>query len=189
MLERVIEGAAVRLVQGDLTRQAGLDAIVNAANEDLVAGGGVCGAIFRAAGVELPAACAAVVASRGRLKAGEAALTTAGALELGGIIHAVGPRWGGGVRGENIQLEAAWRSALEVAAEAGLRRVGFPSISTGIFAFPVDRAAQIALATVGQWLKANPGRLDEVRVVLFTAEDLQVYAHALTDVARTQLGE
>jgi O-acetyl-ADP-ribose deacetylase (regulator of RNase III) len=120
------------------------DAIVNAANEALAPGGGVCGAIHRAAGPELARACAAV----GRCPTGEARITPGFRLPARYVIHAVGPIWRGGGEGEAQLLASAYRSALRLAAEQGLRSIAFPAISTGIYGYPVDQATSIAVSSV-----------------------------------------
>jgi O-acetyl-ADP-ribose deacetylase (regulator of RNase III) len=127
---------------GDITTLE-VDAIVNAANPALAAGGGVCGAIFRAAGPELAAACAAVAPC----PVGQARLTPGFRLSARFIIHAVGPVWEGGRSGEPEQLASAYRSTLAVAADRGLRSIAFPAISTGIYGFPLAAATRIAVAT------------------------------------------
>ena len=120
------------------------DAIVNAANESLAPGGGVCGAIHRAAGPELARACAAI----GHCPTGEARITPGFHLPAGYVIHAVGPVWRGGGEGEAELLASAYRSALRLAEEHGLRSIAFPAISTGIYAYPLDQATDVAVRAV-----------------------------------------
>lgn len=172
--------AATRLVllQGDITEQA-TDAIVNAANTGLLGGGGVDGAIHRRGGPAIMAECRRIRAERGGCPTGQAVITTAGRLPARYVIHAVGPVWSGGRRGEDDLLASAYRSSLRLAAERGLRSIAFPSISTGAYRFPVERAAGIALGTVRDFLLGEPQALDEVRFVLFTPADLAVYERAL----------
>jgi len=121
-----------------------LDAIVNAANESLAPGGGVCGAIHRAAGPELARACAAI----GHCPTGDARITPGFELPAEYVIHAVGPRWHGGDAGEAELLESAYRAALRVAGEHGVRSIAFPAISTGIYGYPLEPATRIAVSTV-----------------------------------------
>jgi O-acetyl-ADP-ribose deacetylase (regulator of RNase III) len=157
------EDAAVEIAvwQGDITRLTGVDAIVNAANSALQAGGGVCGAIFAAAGrAELQAACDDL----GGCPTGQARATPGFALPARFVIHAVGPVWQGGNAGEVELLASAYRSSLEVAEEIGARSVAFPAISTGIYGFPKDRAAMVAVGTV--WASAA-----DVNRVVFVAFD------------------
>jgi O-acetyl-ADP-ribose deacetylase len=140
-----------------------VDAIVNAANEQLTAGGGVCGAVFRAAGPKLAGACAAL----GGCPTGEARITPGFNLPARFIIHAVGPVWRGGGHGEAELLASAYRSSMTLAGEQGLARIAFPAISTGIYGYPVDQATGIALAETQRYVEANPDALDEVVFVCF----------------------
>jgi O-acetyl-ADP-ribose deacetylase (regulator of RNase III) len=133
----------IEIIEGDITRLA-VDAIVNAANQMLSPGGGVCGAIHRAAGPELAEVCAGL----GGCKTGEAKITPGFRLPARYVIHTVGPVWGGGERGEDRLLAACYRNSLALAADHGLATIAFPAISTGTFGFPPDRAARIALRTV-----------------------------------------
>ena len=134
----------LRAIQADITTLT-VDAIVNAANERLLMGGGVCGAIFRAAGAEdLAAACAAVAPC----PTGEARITPGFALPARHVIHAVGPVWRGGGSGEAALLAGCYRSALNLLREVGGHSIAFPAISTGIFGYPADQATRIAVATV-----------------------------------------
>ena len=140
------------VVVGDITR-LDVGAIVNAANERMLGGGGVDGAIHRAAGPELLAACRAVPEVRPgvRCPTGEARITPGFRLPAPYVIHTVGPVWHGGGRGEEAALASAYRSSLAVAEEHGLDSVAFPAISTGVYGFPADRAARIAVQTVRAW--------------------------------------
>jgi O-acetyl-ADP-ribose deacetylase (regulator of RNase III) len=164
----------IDLVQGDITQQA-TDAIVNAANTTLLGGGGVDGAIHRAGGPEILAACRRL----GGCATGDAKLTPGGRLPARFVIHTVGPVYRDGRHGEPELLASAYRRSLEVAVGAGLRSVAFPSISTGAYRFPVAEAAPIALGTVSRFDREHPGALDLIRFVLFSASDLAVYTHSL----------
>ncbi len=168
----------VVLVQGDIT-QADTEAIVNAANTSLMGGGGVDGAIHRAGGPKILAACKAIVSRQGRCPTGEAVVTTGGDLKAKYVIHTVGPVWSGGDRGERELLAKAYRNSLVAARQKGIRSVAFPSISTGAYRFPIEEAARIALGTVREFLEEHP--LAEVRFVLFSETDLHVYAAALRE--------
>lgn len=160
----------VEAVQGDITTESS-DAIVNAANAALACGGGVCGAIFAAAGPELAGACAAVAPC----PTGDAVATPGFALAARWIIHAVGPQWRGGDHGEPDLLASTYRRVLEVADDLGARSVSLPAISTGIYGYPLDAATSIAVATV----RATPSRVETVRFVCFDRATLEVYERAL----------
>jgi O-acetyl-ADP-ribose deacetylase (regulator of RNase III) len=159
----------MRVHEGDITR-LGVDAIVNAANERLAPGGGVCGAIHRAAGPRLAEDCARL----GGCETGDAKITPGHGLPARHVIHAVGPVWHGGGQGEPELLAACYRRALELAEEAGCTSIAFPAISTGIFGYPPDRAARTAVATVAETLPRMPG----IREVVFCCFDAESAAHA-----------
>ena len=160
----------IEVVQGDITRET-VDAIVNAANESLLGGGGVDGAIHRAAGRELLEACRRL----GGCATGDAKATPGFRLPARWVIHAVGPRWRGGDHGEPGLLASCYRRSLEVADELGVRSIAFPAISTGIYGFPPDGAAQIAVATI----RATPAKVDLVRLVAFDAGTAGLLEEAL----------
>ena len=164
----------LRALQADITTLK-VDAIVNAANSSLLGGGGVDGAIHRAAGPALLAECRAL----GGCATGDAKLTPGGRLPARFVIHTVGPVYRDGRHGEPDLLASAYRRSLEVAVGAELRSVAFPSISTGAYRFPIAEAAPIALGTVSGFDRAHPGALDLIRFVLFSASDLAVYRHSL----------
>ncbi|WP_375769054.1 O-acetyl-ADP-ribose deacetylase [Archangium gephyra] len=161
------------LTQGDITRVAA-DAIVNAANTSLLGGGGVDGAIHRAAGPGLLAECRTLHGC----PTGEARITGGYHLPARHVIHTVGPVWQGGHKGERETLARCYRSVFELVERHGLRSVAFPSISTGAYRFPLSEAAPIALRELRAALVRLP-RLEQVTVVLFSAEDLDVYRQAL----------
>jgi len=150
-----------------------VDAIVNAANSALAPGGGVCGAIHRAAGPKLAAACAKVAPC----PAGEARITPAFRLPARFVIHAVGPVWHGGHAGEAAVLASAYRNSLVLAREHGLTSIAFPAISTGIFGYPLDEATKVAVAAVRAEEEA-PGTLREVVFACFNADALAAYKRA-----------
>jgi O-acetyl-ADP-ribose deacetylase (regulator of RNase III) len=169
--------ATVELVRGDIVRET-VDAIVNAANTTLLGGGGVDGAIHRAGGPEILAACREL----GGCATGDAKLTVAGRLPARYVIHAVGPVYRDGRHGEGDLLASAYRRSLEVGAAAGIRSIAFPSISTGAYRFPIRAAAGIALGTVGGFLAAGGHGVVLCRFVLFSEADLSVYADVLEQV-------
>ena len=161
----------IAAVRGDITRER-VDAIVNAANERLAGGGGVDGAIHRAAGYEkLRAACEKL----GGCPTGDAKATPGFDLHARWIIHAVGPIWQGGGHGERDLLASCYRRSLEVADEVGARSVAFPAISTGIYGYPKEEAARVAVQT----LRSTPTAVELVRLVAFDQETLEFYERAL----------
>jgi O-acetyl-ADP-ribose deacetylase (regulator of RNase III) len=163
----------IRLDSGDITRLA-VDAIVNAANSSLLGGGGVDGAIHREAGPELLAECRSI----GGCPPGQARLTRGHRLPAGHVIHTVGPVWHGGGRGEREVLASCYRECLAIAAAEGFRTVAFPAISTGIYGFPKDAAARIAVRAATEHLAAHP-LPEEVVFVCFDAPTVRAYEAAL----------
>jgi O-acetyl-ADP-ribose deacetylase (regulator of RNase III) len=173
---RIGEKASLELVQGNIVEET-TDAIVNAANSSLLGGGGVDGAIHRAAGPELLAECRKIRDQRGTLPSGQVASTKGGKLKVRHVIHTVGPVWQGGKRNEPQVLESCYCNSLEEAIRLGCSSVSFPSISTGAFGYPVQQAATIALRTVVDHLH-SPRSLQLVRFVLFDADTYQAYNDA-----------
>lgn len=171
-----IEATRVRIEDADIT-QLTVDAIVNAANERLAPGGGVCGAIHRAAGPELAVECATI----GGCPTGEARLTRGHSLPARYVIHTVGPVWHGGERGERDLLASCYRACLSLAAEHGIESLAFPAISTGIFGYPLDRAAAVAVDTVRRWCAENEAPGDIVFCV-FGSEAAEAYEAAMSSV-------
>jgi len=163
----------LRALQGDITQLA-VDAIVNAANSSLLGGGGVDGAIHRAAGPELLAECRTL----GGCNTGEARLTSGYRLPARYVIHTVGPVWHGGLRGEPGLLASCYRQSLKLAAGKGISTLAFPSISTGVYAYPIELAAKIAVVTVRSYLPEHPA-IREVLFCCFSSDDLQVYERVL----------
>src|SRR5262249_20298420 len=173
---RTVAGASIELVLGDITHQT-TDAIVNAANTTLLGGGGVDGAIHRAGGPAILEECRGL----GGCATGDAKLTGGGRLRARAVIHAVGPVYRDGRRGEPELLARAYRRSLAVAVEHGLRSIASPSISTGAYRFPVAEAARIALGTAAEFLADHPGALERVRFVLFSDADLATYETTLRE--------
>ena len=165
--------ADLEAVQGDITRQT-VDAVVNAANTTLLGGGGVDGAIHRAAGPDLLDECRRV----GGCPTGEARLTRGYRLPARYVIHTVGPVWSGGGRGEADLLRRCYGSVFRLAASHGLRSIAFPSISTGAYGYPIAQAAAVAVETVRAELAHAPS-IEVVRFVCFSAADLAVYRQLL----------
>lgn len=168
----------IRLIKGDITKINSVDAIVNAANSSLLGGGGVDGAIHRAAGPELLAECRLL----GGCKTGQAKMTKAYKLPCQYVIHTVGPVWNGGSHGEAERLADCYRNSLALAVQKQIRRIAFPSISTGIYAFPVEQAAEIAVRTVKNFLRENPDSFEEVIWVLFDEKTEAAYQKAVQAV-------
>ncbi len=173
-LKRSPVSAAIEIYAGDIT-QLDVDAIVNAANEALVPGGGVCGAIHRAAGPELAEACARI----GRCPTGGARITPGFALKARHVIHAVGPVWQGGTEDEADLLASAYRCSLDLAKRHGLASIAFPAISTGVYGYPAGPAAEIAVGTLCGWLATEDG-LARVVFCVFGATAEAAYEAALT---------
>ena len=166
----------LRAIKADITTLQ-VDAIVNAANSSLLGGGGVDGAIHRAAGPELLHECRLL----GGCKTGDAKITKGYRLSAGHIIHTVGPVWQGGAQGEPELLASCYRRSLELAAQHQIKSLAFPSISTGIFGYPIELASKIAVLTVKSSRESAPG-VTEVTFCCFSASDLDQYHRVLNDL-------
>ncbi|MCB9331304.1 MAG: O-acetyl-ADP-ribose deacetylase [Lewinellaceae bacterium] len=167
----------IEIIQGDITT-IGVDAIVNAANASLLGGGGVDGAIHRAGGPEILEACRKIVARQGPCTTGEAVITTAGNLPAKFVIHTVGPIWQGGQNGEPELLANCYRNALQLAVENDCKSIAFPNISTGVYGYPKDQAAAVAVAAVQAFLKKSTA-LERVAFICFDAENFSLMQRIL----------
>ena len=173
----MIKNTILRTLRGDITARHYATAIVNAANNSLLGGGGVDGAIHRAAGPGLLAECRTLHGCA----TGEAKITGAYNLPCDYVIHTVGPVWHGGDRGEADLLAGCYRNSLMLAMERGIRSVAFPSISTGVYGYPVEQAAKVAVGAVAAFVEEHPGALDEVVWVLFDERTKSAYDSAIED--------
>lgn len=161
----------IKTIRGDITKVEDVQAIVNAANSSLLGGGGVDGAIHRAAGPELLSECRLL----GGCKTGQAKITKGYKLPCKFIIHTVGPVWNGGQKREEELLASCYYNSMVLAVENGIRTIAFPSIATGIYHFPVQLAAKIAVRTVAKFLEENVGKIDMVEWVLFDESTHMIY--------------
>ena len=176
-MKKIIGHGMIEHVEGDITEQD-TEAIVNAANKSLLGGGGVDGAIHRAGGPQILEECKRI----GGCPTGEARITTGGRLKAQYVIHTVGPVYRGGNRGEPELLASAYRNSLKVASKNGIKSLSFPSISTGIYSYPIEKASQIALSTVKDYLNSSQDIL-LVRFVLFGKPDYNIYETILKNLS------
>ena len=180
-MEKRFGDTVLKTIVADITTLE-VDVIVNAANSSLMGGGGVDGAIHRAGGPEILRECKAIVQKSGRLPTGEAVMTTAGNMAARHVIHTVGPVWHGGKKGEPELLGNCYRNSLKVARENGLRQIAFPSISTGVYGYPVSGAADVAVRAVVETVEAYHGAFEEIIFCGFDAGTEREYARALNAV-------
>jgi len=178
--EVTVNQAKLRIIQGDITQQD-TEAIVNAANPSLMGGGGVDGAIHRAGGPAILEECRQIVSRQGRLPTGKAVITGGGNLKARYVIHTVGPIWHGGYKGEPELLASAYQESLKLAAENNIKSVSFPSISTGAYGYPVDKAAKVAIGAVTTFLRRGTTSVREVVFVLFDSQTFSAYSLALKE--------
>ena len=174
---RIGAGVELQLLQGDIT-QISVDAIVNAANSALAGGGGVDGAIHSAGGPDIMAELDLIRKRIGRCEPGDAVVTGAGRLPARYVFHAVGPRYRDGSHGESRILQACYKTCLRLARELEVEVISFPSISTGVYGYPIEEAAEIAVRTVLSSVEADPGVLREVKLVQFSSSDARTYIEA-----------
>ncbi len=167
----------IKLIQGDITK-LDVDAIVNAANSSLMGGGGVDGAIHRAGGPRILEECRQIVARQGGCKTGEAVITTGGKLPAKYVVHTVGPVWNGGQNGEPEKLANCYRNSLALAATHQIKTIAFPNISTGIYGYPKQAAAAVAVETVSSFLQSHPEL--QVTFVCFDEQNYRIYERLLT---------
>lgn len=175
MTEALLHATQFIAILGDITKDHNVQAIVNAANTSLLGGGGVDGAIHRAAGPELLAECRML----NGCKTGQAKITKAYNLPCEYVIHTPGPVWNGGRLHEAELLASCYRSCLEIALQKGIRSIAFPSISTGIYSYPLEEASEIAVRTVKKFVKEHPGSFDVIKWVLFDERTLHAYEEKL----------
>ena len=181
-METTIAESKFVLICGDITEQA-TDAIVNAANPGLMGGRGVDGAIHGKGGADILEECKIIREKYypDGLPAGQAVITTGGYLKTKKVIHTVGPVWHGGINKERQVLAAAYKNCLKVALDNGIKTISFPSISTGAYGYPVEKASRVAIRAVIGFLRENKG-IEEVRFILHSSYDLQIYEEALKEV-------
>jgi O-acetyl-ADP-ribose deacetylase len=179
-MEVKIDQTRMSVIQGDITRQH-TDAIVNAANSSLMGGGGVDGAIHRAGGPKILEECKKIVQKQGRLPPGKAVITSGGNLAAKYVIHTVGPIWYGGTHDESKILASAYRESLKIAQENRIKSISFPSISTGVYGYPVEKAAEVAVKAIVSFLKEENNSIQEVILVAFDSGTYEAYRRALEE--------
>lgn len=170
----------MKIIQGDIT-QITVDVIVNAANSSLLGGGGVDGAIHRAGGEDILAECRMIRAKQGSCATGEAVITTAGRLPVKYVIHTVGPVWNGGSKNEEQLLESCYNNSLLLAVKHNCETIAFPNISTGIYGYPKELAAKVAIRTVESFLQTNKGIKEDV-FVCYDFENFSIYKKELKEM-------
>lgn len=165
----------VKVIKGDITKIK-VDAIVNAANSSLLGGGGVDGAIHKAGGKKILEECMLIRNKKGGCKTGEAVITTAGRLDAKYVIHTVGPVWNGGCNNEQLLLKSCYVNSLNLAVDNGVRSIAFPNISTGIYKFPKQMAAEIAIKSIQDFVGTNE-ILNEVIFICYDDENYKIYSN------------
>ena len=180
-MQKQFAQTTLKLIQGDITKVE-VEAIVNAANEKLVGGGGVDGAIRRAGGEEVVKECDEIRARQGGCPTGKAVITTGGNLPAQYIIHTVGPIWSGGNADEAKLLASCYKESLQLAAENEVKSIAFPSISTGVYGYPTEKASAVALETIRDLAESNATMPEQIQFVLFDDATYSCYADALSDI-------
>lgn len=170
----------VLLKKGDITTEE-VDVIVNAANSGLLGGGGVDGAIHRAGGSSILEECRKILEEKGKCPPGEAVITTAGKMLAKNVVHTVGPIWHGGQKGEPEILRKAYMNSLRLAEENGAQSIAFPSISTGIYGYPIEKAVLVAIDAIREFAHRN-FNIKEVRFIVFSDHDFTVFEQALIEI-------
>lgn len=183
-MEVTLNNTRLVLLRGDITKQE-TGAIVNAANSALAGGGGVDGAIHRAGGPKIMEECRAIRERQGGCPTGTAVITSGGNLPARYVIHTVGPIWRGGRANEAELLRSCYHSSLRLAADHGIKTIAFPSISTGVYGYPVEAAAAVAVQAIVDYIASESG-FAEIRLVLFSDRDYDTYARALAAVMKNQ---
>ncbi len=173
-MEIMIKNTLIKLIKGDITKE-NVDAIVNAANSSLMGGGGVDGAIHRAGGMAILEECKKIVATIGSLSTGEAVITTGGKLPAKFVIHTVGPVWNGGGKNEQNLLKNAYYNSLKTGSQNKIKSIAFPSISTGIYGYPIEEASKIAFKTVKDFIEKEDHFYQEIRFIVFSENDHMIY--------------
>ncbi|WP_026894552.1 O-acetyl-ADP-ribose deacetylase [Clostridiisalibacter paucivorans] len=179
MLEIMFCGTKVIVLKGDITKED-TEAIVNAANSSLLGGGGVDGAIHRSGGPKILEQCKEIRKTKGTCSTGEAVITTGGNLNAKYVIHTVGPIWQGGNKNEPQLLQNAYRNSLNLAYSEGIKSISFPSISTGVYGYPIEKASIIALETTKDIISKKD--FDEIRFILFSEKDYKTYIDTLKNI-------
>lgn len=170
----------LEVIKGDITKVT-VDAIVNAANTSLLGGGGVDGAIHRAGGSAVLEDCRKIIAKQGGCKVGQAVITTGGNLPSKFVIHTVGPVWNGGLKNEEEKLANCYRNSLQIAVEHNCRTIAFPNISTGIYKFPKEKAAKIAIVTVLEFI-GSTDKIEKITFVCFDEDNYNYLQHYLDSI-------
>jgi len=181
-VEFVLHSTTIEVIQGDITKSL-IDCIVNAANTSLLGGGGVDGAIHRAGGKQILDECIRIRNKQGNCPTGEAVITTGGQLHAKYVIHTVGPVWNGGNHNEEEKLSNCYRNTLNLAVEYEIKSIAFPNISTGIYGYPKDKAAEIALKTVADFVEKNES-IERIQFICFDHENYGTYLERLRTTRR-----